>query len=269
MTVLTALSVTALTLIAPPEIKWESTFKSAIDAATTGNKVVMIDFYTDWCGWCKKLDADTYTDKSVVAISGKFVNVKIDAEKNDGPELAKKYGVSGFPTLVFVDGKGDVVSKIVGYQGPKDFANSLTKIEKQYREFPQIKAKYEANPADPTAASMIADIYASRGDIAGAEKAVNGAAQANPNDPKLAAAYNVIGDYYQNAGKFDTAREWFTKATKNSKGHDLAYARISIAACYYGEGKLAEGKPFLQQILKQKDAPKDLVDTAKQMLGDK
>lgn len=249
------------------EIKWGSSYKESLATAKAGKRLVMIDFYTDWCGWCKKLDADTYPNDKVVAIAEGFVNLKIDAEKGDGPEIAKKYKVSGYPTIVFVDGDGTLVAKQVGYQGPEDFAATLTKTKQNFEDYEVLKAKVEANPKDVAARLRLAEIYATREDLPAAQASLEAAEKLDKGNKGLAPAYNAVGDVYQNSGKYAQARTYFEKAAKLAKdGKTLSYANLSLAACYASEGKMAEALKYAELVAKQKDAPKTDVDVAKQMV---
>src|SRR5437867_228320 len=72
-------------------------FADVLAKAKAQGKPVFVDFTTDWCGWCKKLDKDTYSQPSVAEAMKAFVNVRIDAEKGEGPALAKRFFVHGFP----------------------------------------------------------------------------------------------------------------------------------------------------------------------------
>jgi thioredoxin 1 len=101
-------------------------FAEAKEAAAKEHKAIMIDFYTTWCGWCKVLDRNTYSDENVTKITdAKFVSVKIDAEKGEGIELAKKYGINGYPTIIFFDEGGKEIDRVVGYEDATRFARSL------------------------------------------------------------------------------------------------------------------------------------------------
>lgn len=104
-------------------VAWQTDFTKASKAASKSNKPMMVDFYTTWCGWCKKLDSDTYTNSQVVELSQKFVTVKVDGDKY--PDLVKKYKVNGYPTIVFLNSKGNEVSRVVGFQNANDFAKSM------------------------------------------------------------------------------------------------------------------------------------------------
>ncbi len=107
-------------------ISWEHDLTQALKEASGKGSPVMADFYTEWCGWCKKLDSDTYSDKSVNDLSGKFICVKVDADKSS--ELAGKYGVRGYPTIIFLNSKGDVVEKVVGYVDAEGLKKTMNKV---------------------------------------------------------------------------------------------------------------------------------------------
>ncbi len=89
-------------------------FGDALDRARTENRLVMVDVYTDWCGWCKKLDRETYGDVRVAAALKNVISIRVNAEKG-GESVAAKYGVRGFPTVLFLSASGDVVRKVEGY----------------------------------------------------------------------------------------------------------------------------------------------------------
>src|SRR5574337_722786 len=65
------------------EIKWYS-FQEAYNLNKTNPKKIFIDVYTDWCGWCKKMDASTFKDPNVIKIMNKYYYaVKLNAEMKD------------------------------------------------------------------------------------------------------------------------------------------------------------------------------------------
>jgi thiol-disulfide isomerase/thioredoxin len=108
-------------------INWETSYDTALEKAKKDKKLVMVDVYADWCGWCKKLDRDTYSDKTVQETLVKnFVAVKINPEKSkrDG-ELAKQFGTHGYPHIVFLDDSGKKFGEISGYQPAGQFQKSL------------------------------------------------------------------------------------------------------------------------------------------------
>ena len=122
-------------------VNWQHDLAYGLKVAKNQGKPVMVDFYTEWCGWCKKLDSDTYSDQRVNEASKKFVCVKIDGDKQ--PALTGKYGVSGYPTIIFMDSNGNVVSRLPGFQAPDQFLASMNNV---LSAMPKPSVKKEAPP---------------------------------------------------------------------------------------------------------------------------
>ena len=113
------------------EIKWQPNYQAALAAAQPDGKIIMVDFFTDWCGWCDKLDSDVYTDSAVVEFSRSIVNLKIDAEDGgEGQALAQRYGVTGFPTILFLTADGREVDRIGGFLPAPQFLEEMKRIER-------------------------------------------------------------------------------------------------------------------------------------------
>ena len=130
-------------------MSWEEAVQKA--ASDSQPKKLFIDVYTDWCGWCKKMDQDTFQDPEVAAyMAENFYMVKLDAEQKDPIEYGGKtytYVASGrrgyhqlaaallqgqlsYPTVVFLDEDLRMLSPVPGYQKPVEFL----KIAKYFGE---------------------------------------------------------------------------------------------------------------------------------------
>jgi thioredoxin-related protein len=130
----------------PPKkgkIVWLS-FKELQTAYKMQRRPILVDVYTDWCGWCKRMDADTYSDDKVIDyINKNFYAVKYNAEKFDSVTLGgKKYGFNnmtgvhdltnfllsgrlGYPTTVFLTSINSQPTSIPGYMQPKQMEPTL------------------------------------------------------------------------------------------------------------------------------------------------
>jgi thioredoxin 1 len=98
---------------------YEGSWQEALATAKAENKLIFLDAYASWCGPCKMLKRNVFTNPDVAAFYNEnFVNVAIDMEKGVGPKLAQQYRVTAYPTLFFIDGDGNVVRKAVGYHNP-------------------------------------------------------------------------------------------------------------------------------------------------------
>jgi thioredoxin-related protein len=96
--------------------KYNSLEKLFADAAKQ-KKGVFIDGYTDWCYWCKVLDSEVFSDKTIGDIINKnFIAAKFNMEDDSiGRVLARKYAVNGFPTAIVLSAKGNLVGLLSGY----------------------------------------------------------------------------------------------------------------------------------------------------------
>lgn len=104
-------------------------------------KKIFVDVYTDWCGWCKRMDATTFTDEAVIDyVNEHFYAVKLNAESKEnislkgmntnGIELARSFRVSAYPTIVFIDETFQRVTPVPGYRKAEEFRDIL----KQFNE---------------------------------------------------------------------------------------------------------------------------------------
>jgi thioredoxin 1 len=94
----------------------EGSFDEALRQAKIQNKYIFVDAYASWCGPCKMLKTNTFTnDKAAAFFNSTFVNVSIDMEKGQGPDLAEKWGIQAYPTLIIFNPQGKPVLGTVGY----------------------------------------------------------------------------------------------------------------------------------------------------------
>lgn len=117
---------------------FHGTWEEALAKAKEEEKVIFMDAYASWCGPCKMMSARVFPNKEVGDYFNEhFINVKIDMEKGEGPQLSQRYGVRAYPTLFFIDANGKVVGKNVGYLKPEQLkaygekvVNALSNSEK-------------------------------------------------------------------------------------------------------------------------------------------
>ena len=98
------------------QIVWQRDLRRAVEIAKSDDKLIVADVYTDWCGWCKKMDKTIYSDPTIVALSKQHVFVKLNAEDRDqGQSFAEQMGVNGYPTTIILDSQGRVLNVAEGY----------------------------------------------------------------------------------------------------------------------------------------------------------
>ena len=101
---------------------FKGTWKEAVIEAQKQNKPIFLDIYASWCGPCKMLKWNTFSNSTVAEYyNGNFINVSLDGEKGDGEELASKLQISSYPSLFYFNKTGNPILYSTGYVGPKDF----------------------------------------------------------------------------------------------------------------------------------------------------
>ena len=124
------------------------------------HKIILVDFETESCIWCDRLDADTFTDQRVIDFANQnLISKKIDAERGDGPEQKRKYRVRGFPTIIFLDSEGVEIDRIVGYRPPEEFLSELNRIKKGDNTISEILDRYKKNKHHYPAQIDLAEKY--------------------------------------------------------------------------------------------------------------
>lgn len=119
---------------------WETDFKKASSAARTSGKYILLDFSgSDWCGWCMKLEKEVFNKddfkdfarENLVCVLVDFPRYKKQSEKlkQQNWELAKKYGIRGYPTIIILSPEGELVG-MTGYLqgGSRMYAQHLKEI---------------------------------------------------------------------------------------------------------------------------------------------
>jgi len=98
------------------------TWKEVLQKAQQTNKPIFVDVYTSWCGPCRMMSQNIFPLAEVGKVyNANFICYQVDAEKGDGIEIAKKYGVRAFPTYLFLKFDGVIFSRASGYKEAKDF----------------------------------------------------------------------------------------------------------------------------------------------------
>jgi thiol:disulfide interchange protein len=130
-TALLAAAVLSLAGLRSEELR--SPFERARSEAADRKTLVLVDFTTEWCGWCRKLEREVYPDPAVLRQLSRVVFLRLDAE-HEGAPLARRYGVAGFPMLVFVAPSGRVAGEMLGFLPADAFAAKAKAIIDAQRE---------------------------------------------------------------------------------------------------------------------------------------
>jgi thiol-disulfide isomerase/thioredoxin len=114
--------------------------------AARENKMIFFDAYATWCGPCKYLEEDIYTDDKVAAFyNANYINVKFDMEDGEGVQLAKEFAIKAYPTLLFFSPQGKMLHKFVGALEAAPFINLGKDAQNPLKQYYPLKAKARTN----------------------------------------------------------------------------------------------------------------------------
>ncbi|UCD54877.1 MAG: thioredoxin fold domain-containing protein [Candidatus Omnitrophota bacterium] len=123
---LLSLSIFLFQAVSTYAISWNTRLESSLRKAELQKKPIMIYFYTDWCGWCEKLERETYSDSKVSKLARKFISIKVNGDRER--DIVKKYNIRGYPAVIFLSSDGNIMQRIGGYMDPGDFARIMQNI---------------------------------------------------------------------------------------------------------------------------------------------
>lgn len=122
-----AASLATSSAAAGSKLVWQTDLAKVMKAAKDQNKLILVDVYTDWCGWCHKLDRDTYSNPDVVTfVNNQFVCLKVDAEDGGpGQAFSQQYQIGGFPCIMMLDAAGKMKGVFYGYRNAAQFPDAV------------------------------------------------------------------------------------------------------------------------------------------------
>jgi len=238
------------TIIAPTSINFITDYNSALQVAQQKGQKIVLDFYTDWCPWCKRLDTVTFMDSAVIALSGGLVFAKINAEVDT--VTADKYSVHTYPMIVLMNSDGTEIDRIGEFLPPKEFVETINNylVDKE-----TLKDYLRRAQANPTAEIdyILGHKYADRGmtDTAGMyyEKVI--AADPDIKDTLTADAMLSAAELLLRAKTYDKAIERFKIVIDKFGGTDRASdAELSSGYAYRKMGDTTTAIAVYEQFLK-------------------
>ena len=166
-------------------------YDEAIAAAKAENKLVFMDFYTDWCGPCKRMAREVFPQKEVGDyMNAKFVCIKLNAEK-EGKELADLYKVEAYPTFIGIDtDKKVVMTKVGATSTGKEFITDVDLQINPDKNPEKLKARYDGGERTPELIASYAALKLSE-------------FRENRDMAKRKEAFSMVRDYYHGLSEAD------------------------------------------------------------------
>jgi thiol-disulfide isomerase/thioredoxin len=214
------------------------TWTEVLAKAKQENRMIYLDCYTTWCGPCKWMAKNVFTNDTVADFyNSNFVNVEMDMEKGEGLEIAKKYGIRAYPTMLYLSADGTVMHRTCGSAPVQSFVNKGKEALDPEKQLNTFTKQFNNSNADGAFASRYISMLEAGCQDYSSELSAYFASQ-NENDLTNRNNWNMIYKYMNDPASrefsyLEKNREIFSKLyTKDSvakKINDLYYASLSIA----------------------------------------
>lgn len=239
--------------VANGRIPWVRDYQRALRLASNGNKVIITDLYTDWCKWCKLMDEHTFSDPKVVAESGKYVYLKLNAEKDaDGVELQRRFSVLAYPTILLLDQSGEEIDRINGYQTAEPFRKLLAEILQGNASLASMKRREAEDGSDLKNLFQLGRKFFSRQEFRQARVRFERVAEKDPpNTSGLTdAALFLRSICFANLGQIEESLKGLSELRSAfPKSEVLPEVDLVSAEIYLKTGRQSEAKKVYQAFL--------------------
>ena len=126
-----------LTLAAPlAASEWQTRVAPAVAEAKASHKLLFVDLYAEWCGWCKQLEKDVYSTPRFREFARQFVLLRVDTEdRAEGTKLAGRFGAYDLPTTLILDAELTRVGKVIGFAPTEQYIAEIQRELEEYRDY--------------------------------------------------------------------------------------------------------------------------------------
>ena len=173
-------------------VAWLEDWGAALKEAKQENRLLMVDFYTSWCLFCKNLDRESFVDPRIVELSKDFVCTKLDADVVKAATL--RYHPEGYPTIIFASPTGDEIVRVSGYRTPDQIYAVMKTVHDSGPKIAESLAQLDKNRRDFAAHEELGRIYLELGLGAEAAEHLAQALKYLPQDEKAVAGEGEPAD---------------------------------------------------------------------------
>jgi thioredoxin-related protein len=248
-------------------IQWRDSIDAAVADAKARGTYAMIYFENDWCRFCKRLEAECWSDAEVVGRMNAFSPARVKFDENR--VLASRYRVAGHPTFLLLDGDGREADRFTGSAPPDEFAARLRLHRDYLFDMPVLLARLNGDPDDLDAAAGVAVIHAERGEFDQAgpllERILK--VESTGKDERLFRLLRAMEAHIDERDGAAARAAIQERATECAPGvEDEAAIRTDLGLTYVRLNRMEDAQAQFQSVLMMTDAPASLIERARSCL---
>jgi thiol-disulfide isomerase/thioredoxin len=139
------------------DIEWVTNFDRALDLAQKTGKPMLLEFWASWCGPCKRMDQETWSDRRVVTVAQNYVSVSVDVDRDEA--IKSRFVVHSLPTVILADPWANSLTRREGFVHAGDLAAMMAGVPTDFSPAREIHEALAEDPDNPTALTRMGQFY--------------------------------------------------------------------------------------------------------------
>ena len=234
----------------PDRLPWIQSYEQALKQARQESKLVLAYLYTDWCGYCKQMEAETFTDKAVIdEMSDSYVWLKLNAETDEeGRQLQERFNITGYPGMILLDGQGQEMERISGFVPAEAFRDRVAAAAGGPGSFVSLLRTAAEEPESIDIQYQLAEKYVERGEFAAAIERFRRVIELDPDNSsgKADLSYYYLALSLASQGNEEMAlRELDSLASSFPQSDYIADSAFLRGQIHYHSGDRAQAEAVL------------------------
>jgi thioredoxin-related protein len=146
-------------------IHWSGNYRQARADAQQRHRLLIVDMETDWCSWCRVMDADVYPAPRVTQeLRESYLCVRKNAESDpDGVALQRKFRITTYPANIVVEPADELYVTIYGYRDAEQFLSEVKAATDELRKLSRVAVRVRTGTATTAEREELAEAFAERG----------------------------------------------------------------------------------------------------------